>query len=208
MVNEQMSVTQALVELKVLDARIDKILDEDRAYFIAVYNYKTSNTSKEDMSKAIQSYYDRINDLIKRRNAIKSAVIKSNANTEVTLTIDGNKQTMSVAEAIDLKSKGMAWKKALLRKMAECGANASRIYDTAVAKQHEEAQKFVATVTDDAQKQDLYDSFIAAHPVELVDTLKLQEKCNALDKEISDFESMIDVALSVSNANTNITVMY
>ena len=41
-----------------------------------------------------------------------------------------------------------------------------------------------------------------------VDTLKLQEKCNALDKEISDFESMIDVALSVSNANTNITVMY
>lgn len=208
MVNEQMSVTQALVELKVLDARIDKILNDDRPHFIAVYNYKTSNVSKEDMSKTIQSYYDRINDLIKRRNAIKSAVIKSNANTEVTLTIDGNKQTMSVAEAIDLKSKGMVWKKALLRKMAESGAAASKVYDTAVAKQHEEAQKFVATVTDDTQKQDLYDSFIAAHPVELVDTLKLQEKCNALDKEISDFESMIDVALSVSNANTNITVMY
>ncbi len=50
--------------------------------------------------------------------------------------------------------------------------------------------------------------FIAAQTVELVDPLKIAEKIEALEKEISDFLVDVDSALSVSNATTEVSVEY
>jgi hypothetical protein len=50
--------------------------------------------------------------------------------------------------------------------------------------------------------------FILNNTFELIDPLKVKDKIDILEKEISDFESEIDAALSVSNAVTELIVEY
>ena len=61
-------------------------------------------------------------------------------------------------------------------------------------------------VSDDVKK--VRADFIAAQTVELVDPLKVTEKIEALEGEISAFMVDVDSALSVSNAMTSISVEY
>jgi len=50
--------------------------------------------------------------------------------------------------------------------------------------------------------------FIINNTFELVDPIKIKEKINELEKEISEFEVEIDSCLSVSNSLTEITIEY
>ena len=84
MTTEKMTVHKALAELKVIGDRISSAIST------GVYcrankhsNEKVSGVSVEDFKKQIQGSWDKANDLIKRRNAIKKAVVFSNAITKV-----------------------------------------------------------------------------------------------------------------------------
>ena len=50
--------------------------------------------------------------------------------------------------------------------------------------------------------------FITNNTFELIDPIKVREKVDMFEKEISEFESEIDAALSVSNALTELTIEY
>ena len=101
-----MTVHEGLAELKILAARIEKELSTS-VYVNANKhaNTKIDGVSVQEYTKSMKSAMQKVEDLIKRRNAIKRAITKSNAVTEVTLTKEnGDKITMTVAELIEYRS--------------------------------------------------------------------------------------------------------
>lgn len=97
MTKETMTITKALSELKLLDKRIsDEICKTQfcaaNKHFQRTLNGKSITDAKKDML----SVYNKITDLINRRNGIKKALTLANATTSVTI----NGQKMSIAEAI------------------------------------------------------------------------------------------------------------
>lgn len=114
MTTEKMTVHKALCELKTLDSRIQKCMQQNPFVFANKHaNSKVAGVSVGDYCKEVQASYQSANDLIARRDAIKRAVTLSNATVKV--TIGGKEYT--VAEAIELKNHGVPLKQMLLKKL-------------------------------------------------------------------------------------------
>ena len=206
---EKMLVTQALNELKTLDSRIDRAIRN--ASFIV--QAKTSDSkvnpavTKEDFIKDAKASYDSIEDLIKRREAIKTAVIESNAKTMI--EICGKK--ISVAKAIDMKD-SIEYKKKLLTQMTLQRDRAKSDMVAYNITMENKIDQLVSTAFGKESKQNIkpedYDSiavpYRTANEYSLVDPLKLDEKIEALERYIEDFEANIDAKLQVSNCVTYI----
>ena len=104
MTHEKMTVHKALAELKTMDARIEKEIH--RGIYVTFNrhsNQKINGVSIGAFCDDMKSHYNSVAALILRRNALKRAVVLSNARTEV--EIAGQKYT--VAEAIDMKNHGI-----------------------------------------------------------------------------------------------------
>ena len=101
---EKMSIHKALAELKLLDNRIMSAI-KNGTYCVANKhsNDKIKGVSIEEYKKIMQGDYDKATDLIKRRNAIKRAIVLSNAVTKVKI----NDIEYTVAEAIEMKNHGV-----------------------------------------------------------------------------------------------------
>jgi hypothetical protein len=150
-------------------------------------------------------------DLTKRRNALKRAVVQSNATTKV--TIGGTEYT--VAEAIDMKNSGIDLKKHKLNRMRNQYENAVEMCNreneglTARADAHVigvYGSKDIKNMTEDMQKT--RDDFIKQHTMELIETVNVLENIKSLENEIAVFTTEVDSVLSVSNALTEITINY
>ena len=80
MTTEKMTVHKALCELKTLDSRIQKCMQQNPFVFANKHaNSKVAGVSVGDYCKEVQASYQSANDLIARRDAIKRAVTLSNA---------------------------------------------------------------------------------------------------------------------------------
>ncbi len=213
MVQEKMNVHKALSELKTLNSRVYDAIGH--ATFVAANkhsNQKISGISVAEFCKNMEAGYDKVNDLIRRREAIKRAVVLSNATTKV--TIGGKEYT--VAEAIEMKNHGVELKQMLLEEMRKAYAKAKTTADRANGDELEHrADEYVKSLYGNTDMKSASEEvkkvradFIAAQTVELVDPLKIAEKIEALEKEISDFLVDVDSALSVSNATTEVSVEY
>ena len=210
---ETMNIHKALVELKTLDARIDKAMVG--VSFIATKKHESENirgVSVSEATEAMVSAYNSVNDLISRRTAIKRAVVLSNAKTEVTIA----GQTYTVAEAIEMKNHGLDGKRKLLSIMRsqyeECSARAERENNQLETTRADTYIKETFAATDISKSgeavQKARKEYIEKQTVELVNPLKLLDKITALDTEINDFMVEVDSALSVSNAKTEIEIEY
>ena len=114
MTTEKMTVHKALCELKTLDARIQKSIQQGTFVFANKHsNNKVAGVSINTYSEEIRAAYQSAKDLIARRDAIKRAVTLSNATVKV--TIGGKEYT--VAEAIEMKNHGIPLKQLLLKKL-------------------------------------------------------------------------------------------
>lgn len=114
MTTETMTIHKALSELKVLNSRIDKAIS--RCKFCVAnkhFNEKIEGIDKKEYIDNMKASYDQVNDLIKRMEAIKKAVVLSNAETKI--TVAGN--TYTVAEAIYMKNNGMIFYMDMLEEM-------------------------------------------------------------------------------------------
>lgn len=112
---EKMTIHKALSELKVIGERITKGMN--KMPFVVTnehVNAKIQGVSISEYTEQMKSAHQAVEDLINRRNAIKRAVVKSNATT--TVVIAGKEYT--VAEAIEMKNHGMEYIKLLMGKMA------------------------------------------------------------------------------------------
>lgn len=213
MTTEKMTVHKALSELKVIGDRITSAISSGK--FIRANkhsNEKIDGVSVEEFKKQIQSSYDKVNDLIRRRNAIKKAVVLSNATTKVKIGDD----EYTVAEAIEMKNSGMQYKVDLYSALSRQYMQAIQITEKENGETlQQKAENYVIglygskegkTNTDEIEKT--RKDFILNNTFELVDPIKVKDKMDALEKEITEFNAEIDASLSVSNAVTEITIEY
>ena len=211
MTTEKMTIHKALSELKTIDDRIIKSIRANTYVLAVKHSAEKINGVKIDTFKDnMKSGYQKTIDLIARRDAMKRAVVLSNANTKVKV---GNK-ALSVAEAIEAKNHGMEFKKTLLQYLSTAYGSAQNEFnknnDEALEKK---AEKYILdviaaqpkdskmSIDSDAMKA-LRKTYIENNTYDLVDPLGVAKVIEALDAEINEFNAEVDAALSVSNALT------
>jgi hypothetical protein len=202
-----MSITRALSELKLLDSRITKKIAETIFVDAKKENgdYTLLNQVKPDQIS--DGSYASVTDLIARRQAIKSAIILSNASTDVVVA----GVTMKVASAIEQK-KSIEYKKALLLSLRQQLARARAMVQKANADMEIAIEKQSAAVLGKASSNtsDEYKNFDAmfrkSNSTNLIDPMKIEEKISVLTAEIENFESDVDMTLSESNSRTLIDI--
>lgn len=211
MTNEKMTIHEALAELKMLDNRITKKINES---CFAVSN-KCSNTKINGkpisafIDKAEKSYQS-INDMIRRRSAIRCALSKSNAETKVVI----NDVEYSVAEAIEMKRTGISMLRCLLEQLEsqygysknECSRNNMRV--------DENADKQVQAIYGTKEKvstpeaMSMRQAYIEANKMEPVVLKDIEDRIDDIKQQIDKFVVAVDSKLSVSNALTVIEIEY
>lgn len=213
MTTEKMTIHEALSELKVIGKRIEKEMNG----MVFVTANKHSNTkicgkTIEEFSDNIKSKYQKITDLIKRREAIKRAVTQSNAITVV--NISG--QEMTVAEAIEYKKSGVAFKENLLGCLSlqynrtidtinrTNGDNLESKADDYVIKMYGNKDSGIANEVIETAKKNYIDN----NSLDMIDPLDVSKIITELNDEIDKFMTKVDSALSVSNATTMIEISY
>ena len=217
MTTEKMTVHKALAELKTMDARIDKAI-RDTTYVLAVKHSaeKINGMTVSNFKDKMKSGYQKATDLIARRDAMKRAVVLSNATTKV--KVGDNEYT--VAEAIEMKNHGMEFRSALLRQIGAAYATAQNELNRNSGETLEKkAEKYVLDViaaqpkdskmsVDSEAMKALRKTYIENNTYDLVDPLDAAKIMESLDAEINEFNAEVDAALSVSNALTVIEFEY
>jgi hypothetical protein len=202
----ELSIARALVELKTLDARINKIVSTTQWITTKTKN-KNSNLTEEEFKKNTTSEYQSLNDLIKRRNQIKNAIVLSNSTTMV--EIAGSK--MTVSEAILYKDI-IQYKKTLLdtlkRQKQQCVIEYEQ-HKQRVQNKIDENVKVICgrdTKPDASVIQTVSDGITKGDPIDMFDPLKLEQEIKDLETSIENFSANVDYVLSESNALTKIMV--
>lgn len=209
MENRKMTIHAALGEIKKLKQRIEKGING--AVFIG--NMKKSAETvnnyahkKDEFKDIVSANYQSLEDLMSNLYEIKSKVTLSNALTTVII----GQETMTVAEAINRKEL-IEFEKNLLRRMKN---QYDRII-TDTTRKNEDVEdnlndQVTALVGKDPKAKDNLTGFMEQYRNnncwENVDPLNLKEKIDVLEQRIFDFETNVDVALSVSNATTFIEI--
>lgn len=213
MTTETMNVHQALAELKTMEKRITTAIREQEWVVANKHsNTKIGGVSVEDWKAAVKAQHQKVMDLIRRRDAIKRAVVNSNAVTKV--MIAGVEYT--VAEAIDRKNNGTQFLSMLAQRIAHDHAmaktNADRANGPELDRRADEHVRIMIGNGDmkgaTAEAQRVRKEFIEAQTTELVDPIGAVKIIAELDEEVSSFLTNVDAALSVANAVTSITVVY
>lgn len=209
---EKMTIHKALCELKILDSRINNAISLARFCLANKHsNEKVNGVTVEEYQETMKASYNKASDLIRRREAIKRAVVLSNAKTIV--KIGGKEYT--VAEAIEMNNHGIDLKlqlKNAMKKQYDSAMTAIISKNSVVDDKATEyvvglfGQKESKTANEEYEKA--RKSYIEANTMELIDPVNILEKIEALEVEIADFTTEVDSALSVSNALTEITVEY
>ena len=210
MQTKRMTITEGLVELKLYDSKINKAIVE--ANFISAKKKKDKRIgrlSQEEFEKRASESYQSIIQMMANRNAIKRAIVLSNATTEV--EIAGDK--MTVAEAIEKRNLNVSMTN-LLKKMYGQLLDVDAIISTENRKLDDQIEKLLISYygKDAAKKVSKEDYDNIANPYReaneciVVDPLNLQKIYDELDQKNQAFMSSVDTALSVSNATTFIEV--
>lgn len=201
----QMSVTQALPELKLLDKRIEKLLST--IYNWCKVSHNGSPVDKEKHKKETESQLQSFNDLVNRRNLIKRAIILSNAVTKVKI---GNWEG-TVAEAIEYKH-SISTKREFLECMKTSLYGAKEEYEKMKGQVDGRLERLLQSELGKDVKTNpetihaLTTTFRENNKVELVNPLDLASKITTLEEELDGFETNVDWVISESNGKTLITV--
>lgn len=209
---EKMTVHRALAELKTLDARIQKAISSTIYCFANKHsNTKVDGVEISEFINEMKNDYKSIKALINRRNAMKKAVVLSNAVTEV--EIAGVKYR--VAEAIEMKNHGMDNYQTLVSTIARNravaqdsidkynGATLEKKADDYVVGLYGSKEKAAGSEAEATRK-----AYIDANTYDFVDPLGVVAIQQGLEELIANFNAEVDAALSVSNALTEIEFSY
>lgn len=200
------TVTEGLNELKLYDSKIEK----------AINNLKLIGAKKKSVDKVgvvnvekfvadAKAAHQSIMDLIGNRNALKAAIVKSNAITYLEI----GDQKMTVAEAIERKNSIQYEKELLLAMKAQYGS-ATVTVNKENAKVDNKVDELIQALVgrDTTKKLDKDEQaavevpYRAKHEWELVDPLNLFDLMTKLEADIDTFESQVDGKLSLCNATT------
>ena len=207
----EMTVTDALAELTLLEKRIDSAREDlgnnNLITFIEVGKVPTGYKSREDYQTKARAALQRIDALIARRRIIKRAIVLSNATTMVSVA----NESMTVAEAIEMKN-FITYYEDVLNTMHSAYRVTLSKYEQAQAKVKERLDKLALEVLGrnasnaSDRYQSLADSFLAREGVELLDPVDLAEENKQRQNFIEEFKSTCDRVLSISNARTTVEI--
>ena len=196
----RMTITEALAELKLLDARIAKATFST-IWCVCEANTKATTEYVEKLTNDTRASWQSVNALIEERAKIKSAIVKSNAVTEITI----GSRTMTVAEAIERKS-SIGYEKALAEKVKEDFAKANANCEGLNARVQTRLDNLLQNLSfvsnegiAEAQKA-VAENFMAQNGYKVIDPLDINDKVADMTARVEDFDKNVDVALSVSNA--------
>lgn len=207
------SIARLLVEYKTLGKQIEDAIKS--AIFIGVARKNDGMAqvmgrpeSVAELEELIKSKYQRITDLMGRHSKIKAAITLSNATTNV--TICGN--TMTVADAINLKQTIEKIEKPLVEAMRRQHKDSASTFDMLSAKLSTEVNKLIDDANGKDRKAD-QEGLKAAIEIRkqmgspiLIDPIKLRDLIDKKQKESEDYLAEVDFALSESNARTELEV--
>jgi hypothetical protein len=205
-----MSITQGLAELKLLDKRITKSVDWCPLEWVQLRS-KTKKVDEADLKRMVQSEYQSYMDLVKRRDVIKRAIVLSNAQTQVTIGTGLKKWSGTVAEAIEHKS-SLKYKKNLLDKMERNVDKVDEEYKEAMEALEKRLDGLLTSELGKDVKTNpetitaLRNGFMETNKVEIVDPMNVKKMAKELEEEIDAFESNVDWVLSEANGKTMISV--
>ena len=207
--NETFSITRALVELKTLTKRIEKkTLELDPVVALTGDKLPERIKSRKDFEEKAKADFQSISDLISRRALIKSAVVQSNALTQV--EIAGEKLT--VAEAIERKS-SIEFEKSLQRTLAARFTEGVDYVENYNEKLKGQLLKLLEATYSKSEAQiskDDHDKvaipFFKSNEAKIIDPLGAKALQEKIADQVTAFEDEVDVILSESNARTDITI--
>ena len=208
----KITVTEALNELKLYDSKISKAINSATLCGAAKKSVSTIGIqTKDDFCNNAKAKFQSITALIDNRNELKSAIVASNAATEITV----NGVTMTRAEGIERKN-SIQYEKDLLNKMKLDYVAAMRLVESENKKVDAKIDEMLqAWVGKDSSKkiakedqEALSKPYREANEYESIDPLSIYEKMTALEADIDGFESNIDSTLVLSNATTFIELSF
>lgn len=207
----EMTVQRALNELKIIDERLNKRLQE----FVVVGTKKVSEARVVETRESIVEFENRakgvldsVDGLLRRQQELKHAIMTSNATTMIEVA----GKTYSVMTAIDRK-RTIEKEKLVVKYMRDALIRA----EYKVSQENDKMESYIQRQTnamaggDLSSKKDDYiiafeKSYREQNSWDLVDPLKLRDLIEQREQEISMFELEIDTALTVSNAITKIEI--
>ena len=212
MIHEKMTVHKALAELKTLDDRINTAIGE--SVFIRANRHnntkifgKTIEEFKADSAASLMS----ATALINRRNAMKRAVVLSNAVTKV--EIGGVEYT--VAEAIEMNNHGMENLVELRNCLREQYSSVKRMVESENGDKLVKAcENYIQATFGTKEKINNPDIetaqkvYMANNTYDIVTGFDIEKVIKELTDRIDAFKAEVDSALSVSNALTVIEFDY
>ena len=203
-----MTITRALAEIKSLDARINNATSQLEFIKVRKQSQQLVNGVQiKDLEELFKSNFQSATDLIKRRHLIKSAVVKSNADTVVEI----GEVKMTVAEAIDLKNT-IGLESQLLSQLKSQYAKALQSIEVTNRAVDQQAEQEANNNFGSKQKSDPteYQKFVQDYKdrntVVLVDSIDIKSQIEKLQNYIETFETEVDFTLSESNALTKIEI--
>ena len=212
MIHEKMTVHKALAELKTLDDRINSEITG--SVFVRANrhnNMKIFGKTISDFMADTESSYQSVKALINRRNAMKRAVVLSNAITKV--NIGGVEYT--VAEAIEMNNHGMENLVELRNCLREQYSSVKRMVESEngdkLVKACENYIQATFGTKDKVNNPDIETAqkvYMANNTYDIVTGFDIEKVIKELTDRIDAFKAEVDSALSVSNALTVIEFDY
>lgn len=203
---EEITITRALAELKLLDSRIEKkITESDFVFFLSKKNKSNLNpdTLVSNSKSAIQS----ITDLVERRKNLKSAIILSNSRTMVKL----GGEEMTIAEVIERKQL-VHYYKMLLNKMKHNRETVLNQVERHNQTMDIDLQKILEinfgknttarTNSDDIEN--ISKTYREHNKAEILDGINIENKIKEIEELVNRYETESNFVLSESNATTKI----
>ena len=212
MIHEKMTVHKALAELKTLDDRINSEITG--SVFVRANrhnNMKIFGKAIPDFMADTESSYQSVKALINRRNAMKRAVVLSNAITKV--EIGGVEYT--VAEAIEMNNHGMENLVDLRDCLREQYSSVKRMVESENGDKLVKAcENYIQATFGTKEKINNPDIetaqkvYMANNTYDIVTGFDIEKVIKELTDRIDAFKAEVDSTLSVSNALTVIEFDY
>lgn len=212
MIHEKMTVHKALAELKTLDDRINSEITG--SIFVKANrhnNMKIFGKSIEDFRADTTSSLQSVMALIERRNALKRAVVLSNAVTKV--EIGGTEYT--VAEAIEMNNHGMENlvdfrdflrdQYSTVKRMVE-SENGDKLVKA--CENYIQATFGTKEKVNNPEIETTQKAYMTGNAYDIVTGFDIEKVIKELTDRIDAFKTEVDSALSVSNALTVIEFEY
>lgn len=204
---EEISITRALAELKLLDNKINSKIDESS--FVHFISKKNKSVNQDILNRISQGSFQSINDLITRRRKIKSAIILSNASTIVKL----NGKEMSVAEVIETKQEIIFYIN-LLNKLKR---NREQVFNQVERHNQQmemELQKLLeinfgkqtSMKTNSDDIENISKTFRENNKADMLDPINIDTKIVEVEETLRVYQTEVNFVLSESNALTKIKI--